>query len=902
MSAVLLERSDQSDALTSALGEVASRWQGRTVLVRGEAGIGKTALLSQFCAGLGGTARVLWAVCDPLFTRQPFGPLLDLAESAGGGLAAQARAGTGPREVAAALLRELGSCGCTVLVIEDAHWADEATLDVVALLSRRVLSVPTLLVVSYRDDQLGRSHPLLATLGDLRGKDHVTRITLSGLSRAAVATLAEPLGIDPGELHGRTAGNPFFVTEVLAAGGGQIPHTVREAVLGRAARLSPPARDLLEAAAVVPRRTEAWLLDELAPDADAADLDECVGAGVLTAADGWVAFRHEIARQVTEEALLPGRRAALHNSALAALASRSDGQQHLARLVHHAEAAGDAGAVLWFALVAAERAAAAGARREAAQLYERALRFAGELEPPRQAGLLESFAGAGYFTGRSQEAATALREALRIYQDRGDLAGQGRTLLQLGKQHALDGAIIESRTALRRAVAVLGQVPPGAELARAYASLSAIYGLSDEAEAVRWGNKAIALAEETGCTDALIYALNNVGTIELQRGDRNGLAMLERSRELADMTADDIGAARAYLHLGLILVAQREWLLADGYLQLGTAHCRQRGLEAWLRWLTALTAEAALARGYWDDAAATARAILDAGPSRYSHIRCTALVVLGRVQARRGEPGCWPLLDEAKDLAKAVSSPQTVSMIAAARAEAAWLDGAPAERIGAETERALALQTTSTAWSTGELACWRWRAGLRSGQAWQAEPFAEPYRLEIAGDALSAARWWRDRQCPYDAALALASSADTEALGEALRDLRRLGARPAASIIARRLRALGERRLPRGPRPETAVNPAGLTGRQLDVLGLLAVGLRNPEIATRLVISARTVDHHVSAILHKLGTRNRGAAMAEAVRLGLVDLTTNAAAIGGELPGDHPAVGVARTPLRAQAR
>src|SRR5215469_7422034 len=237
-SAGLLERSEQLKVLSETLA--------------GEAGIGKTALLRRFCADVDGSARVLWAGCEPLFTPRPLGPVLDLAVMIGGEVAARAADGARPFDVAAALLRELRSAGPSVLVLEDVHWADEATLDVVRLAGRRVADVPVLLVLSWRDDELGPSHPLRIVLGDLPGSDLVTRLELAGLSPQAVAELARPAGIDAGELHRRTAGNPFFVTEVLATGPGPVPHSVRDAVLARAARLGDPARDLLDAAAVVP--------------------------------------------------------------------------------------------------------------------------------------------------------------------------------------------------------------------------------------------------------------------------------------------------------------------------------------------------------------------------------------------------------------------------------------------------------------------------------------------------------------------------------------------------------------------------------------------------------------------------------------------------------------------------
>src|SRR6516165_3255992 len=407
----LLERSVQLSSLGGALAAAASGL-GRIVLVAGEAGIGKTALLRRFCADVDGSARVLWAGCDPLFTPRPLGPVLELAGVLGGEVAARAADGARPYDVAVALLREL-EAGPSVLVLEDVHWADEATLDVIRLAGRRIGDVPALLVLSYRDDGLDRSHPLRIVLGDLPGSDRVSRLALAGLSPRAVAELAGPADVDAGELHRWTAGNPFFVTEVLAAGMGLVPRSVRDAVLARAARLGGAAREALDAAAVVPGPAEPWLLDALAPAAGAGALDECLGSGMVVLADGRVEFRHQIARQVVEESLPPGRRAGLHHAALAALAGQA--APDLARLAHHAEAAGDIEAVLKYAPAAAERATAAGARREAAGLYARALRFAGALEPGRRAGLLERFADLAYFTGIDAEATAALREAVEIH-------------------------------------------------------------------------------------------------------------------------------------------------------------------------------------------------------------------------------------------------------------------------------------------------------------------------------------------------------------------------------------------------------------------------------------------------------------------------------------------------------
>ena len=259
-SSELLERSQHLSALGASLAEVASRHRGRLVLVSGEAGVGKTALVRRFCDVQGGSARVLWGNCEALFTPRPLGPLFDIAETTAGELEELVASGGKVHEVVAALARELGRQAPTVIVLEDIHQADGATLDVVRLLGRKVGTIPALIVATYREDDLAGAHPLRIVLGELAAASDVERLGIEPLSPAAVADLAQSHELDPDELFRKTAGNPFFVTEVLGAEADEIPHTVRDVVLARAARLSSPARRLLEAVAALPPRADLWLL------------------------------------------------------------------------------------------------------------------------------------------------------------------------------------------------------------------------------------------------------------------------------------------------------------------------------------------------------------------------------------------------------------------------------------------------------------------------------------------------------------------------------------------------------------------------------------------------------------------------------------------------------------------
>ena len=855
----LLERELELETLASCLDAVRGDSRGRVVVLSGEAGVGKTALLRSFQAGTR-NVRFLWGGCDALFTPRPLGPLLAVAEAAGGPLAQTLQSDPAPHEVVSALVRELQRHGPSVFVLEDVHWADEATLDVLRLLARRSETVPAVVVASCRDDELDRKHPLRIVLGELASSGQVARIKLQPFSPTAVAQLAAPHGVDADELFRKTAGNPFFVVEVLAADADEIPDTVRDAVFARVARICPDAQAVLEAVSIAPPDTDLRLLEALAGEA-IDGLDECLASGILAGDSRAVAFRHELARLAVEEAVPPQRALELHRKALAALAGSSDGRLDLARLAHHAEAAGDVEAVLRYAPQAAARAAALGAHREAVAQYGRALRFGDGLPAGERADLLERRARSCYWTDQYDEGIASLQEALELRHGQGDVLREGDVLVRLSDLLWCPGRTAESARAANDAVTLLERLPPGRELAMAYANLAENCARDvRSAEAVAWGRRAFELGDRLGEIGITAAALGTIGVCE------DDPVKLERSRELARVAGLDERVAVANLLLSLTAVERRRYPEAARYLDEGLAYCSERGFELLRLYLLAYRAHFELGQGHWAEAADTASIVIRI-PRTSTTPKILALVVLALVRARRGDPEVAPLLDEAWELAEPTGELPRLGPVAAARAEAAWLAGR-GDLIARATDAAFDLACRrGSGWLAGELAHWRRAAGIEDPTTFEA---AAPYALERSGEHELAAELWSELGCPYESALALAGAGGEEQLRRALEELERLGARPAAAIVARMLRERGARAVPRGPRAATRRNAAGLTPRELEVLGLLAEGLRNADVAARLFVSEKTVDHHVSAILRKLGVSSRGQAVAEAGRLGLL--------------------------------
>jgi DNA-binding CsgD family transcriptional regulator len=860
----MLEREAHLAALEECLA-AARGGEGRLVLVAGEAGVGKTSVVERFCSGVRGV-QVGVGLCDDLDTPRPLGPVVEIAERLG---VVDADDDVFPQELLPALVDALSGPQVTVAVVEDAHWADQATLDALRFLGRRVARLRALLVVTFRDDELDVAHPLRTVLGDLATTAGVVRLHVETLTHTAVTTLvdAAATGVDAHALYAKTGGNPFFVTEVLAAGGQIVPPSVRDAVLARAARLSPSSRAALEAAAVAPTRVETWLVGALA-DVGEASLDECVSAGVLRAdAPGVMAFRHEVGRRAIDESLPPARRAALHARAARLLLDRHGDRADPARIAYHAEHAGDAPLARKHATSAARRAAELGSHREAAAQYARALRHADAIAEPERADLLERYAIEARHLDRMEAVLDAATEAVALRRRLGDRRGLGRALQLLARARWDTGDSTAGSESLGEAISTLEAVEPGVELARAYAGAAAhALVMRDKTAALHRGGQALALAEQLRAAGVLAYSLNITGWCKLVSGDPAGSDDLRRSIRVAAEAGRPRQVAHGWGNLGSAAAEVRDYASAEPALRKAISLAEGLDVDHRRHVATAWLARVRFERGAWTEAIELLDALPLEHPGLAAHTRIKAFSVLGRLHARRGDDDPEDLLRQAWALALASGEVHDLWPVAAARAEAAWLAG-DVDAISGLVDQPYAFACElESPWAVGELGLWRARAGIREALPAVA---AAPWALHADGRFRDAADAWRVLGCPYEAADALSDTDRPDDLRTALETFDKLGAVLPAARMRRRLRQLGVRGIPRGPRPSTASNPVGLTPREVEVLSLVTTGLSDADIAARLHLSPKTVGHHVSAILAKLEVTSRGEAAHRARILGI---------------------------------
>nr|WP_238175980.1 helix-turn-helix transcriptional regulator [Kribbella albertanoniae] len=849
----VLERERELSAIGHAAAAAAAG-RGSVVLVSGEAGIGRSTVIDEARRRIPTGGRMLVGRCDDLTRRRALAPFHDIECDVSSDLATAVRRNTDREQLFVALRSEFSRGYLpTVLAIDDVHWADEATLDILHYLVRRIAALPAVLLMTYCDD-LAAGHPVRRLLAASSESVRTRHLPLRRLTLEAVRQLCVGSSSNPDEVFAATAGNPFFVSEMLTHGATHgVPDTVVDAVQSRIRNLSPGALAAVEQLAVLPGAVDRRLVEQLA-DGSTTDLAEAEERGLLTVTPAGVSFRHELTRQAIAGALPGSRRLMLNERALGALV-RCDGAD-AGQIAYHASAAGDHTAAIKYGSAAARDAASDGAHREAVGHYRLVLEHADLVPSVERAGLLEEYAIECYTIDAGVAAVVAQQQAIDLRRTLKDEPAVGAGLRWLSRMHWQHGDRRAAEVSAREAVAVLEPLSEARLLALAYSHQAQLDTLAHRwASAVPAAERAVELAHASGDKSTLSFALNNLGECRWGLGDDDGQKLMEISLQLALEAGEADAACRAYDNIAARLIDRFRFDDAEHHVLAGLKLAAKADANGWLNALRVHRAKIELSRGAWDSAVQVAKTIMPAS-SRLN--RCMALGVLGRVGNRRGDSTAIEHADAALVLSRQIGDLRYLGWAAGIAAESAWLRGVAVPDLVRDTFSKAYHEDLWTVWP--ELGYWL----TKSGHPVEMSETGGPYQLLAVGNWLEAATLWQGAGCRYETALALSESGSPEQLVAAVEELDTLGAKPLARIVRQRLRALGIRHdSARTPRQ----NPAGLTPRQFEVLQLLVEGLTDAEIASRLAISVRTANNHVAAVLDKLAVRNRADAVSRAAQL-----------------------------------
>ena len=855
LASVLLEREGELGLLTDLVIDVGSSG-GKVVLIRGEAGIGKSSLVGEFLSSVAETAHTHVGFCDDLQTPQPLGPLWDISRSDPAlRKALQSRDRQAVLEsfldLMAGLLRP------TVVVVEDTQWSDEATRDAIKYVGRRMATANGLLLLTYRIGEVDRDHPLRGVIGDLPPQN-VARIELNGLSRSGVAELVGDSGLDADRVLSITKGNPFLVTELASVRGDDVPASVRDSVMARLGKLPATASAMLRVMSLIPDRISREDVPRLTGGSEE-DLVDGEMLELLEMDENFVWFRHELIRRAVESSLTITESVALHRRLLDVLPEGTDP----ARLVHHARGANDIDRLVIHAPDAALAAAEIGSHREAADQFRGLEPYLGLFEPKPRADILSRWALVEHYLERV-ESIEILDRAIGLYREEGSVEDLARALVLGVEVNRTHGQSAVARQYALEAIRLLESGESNDRLAHALAAYSWLLIRLDQIEdpgAV--ANRAISVAEETGSELALISALAVKGTLAYVRGEPGGLDIMERLHQRARL-----GGYRYEEVLALLRIA--EVALETGDIDRATDFSVRAENTASRYELPILETQARLVHAealLWSGAWSQADDLATETIGQYSSADARLAAILGVIRTRTGRGNAVEYLDQAWSLANESGEIQHLLGSAAAIAERMWVVDSPDntmfEQFRDLVDRGIRFEYR---WPAGSLALWLWKVG---GLDEQPEGLPPPYEHLLSGRVDESAWFWTSRKVPYEQAIAL-SSGDISQRLEALDLLNTLGAAAVAARVRKELRAEGVT-TPRGKGQATRGHAAGLTARQAEVLQLLAEGLTNTEISDRLFVSLRTIEHHVSAILAKLDSSTRDEAVRRARDEALID-------------------------------
>ena len=861
----LIERAGFLTSLQSTFENVLEG-EGHCVLLSGEAGIGKTSLVKAFIRQREKDCNIFEGTCDALFTPRPLAPLYDIALQMRSNLFLDKRDITDRAGLFTRFFQELSSLRDTsLIVIEDIQWADEATLDFIKFLSRRITRIRCLVILSFRNDEIHSRHPISNLLGQL-SPDTFTRMQLTPLSREAVEKMALEKGCFGEDVYSISGGNPFYVNEILASYSPGIPDNIKDSILSVYNRQDEKTKEVWNILSVLPTGFEIVWLQEMEPMAATA-IENSLATKILVLKDNLIFFKHELYRRTIEASLSPLLRVALNKRILDLFLGKFEQNLQTERIIHLAKNANEYDLVVRYAPQAARQAACVGAHIEASRLYLSAIEYYQGNDKDILIQFYESYAYECYLTNQIMEAIIYQKKALTLWKEKGDIEKTGNCMRFLSRLWWFDGKRKQAEYYAVQAIEVLGSQPPSRAKAMSFSNMSQLKMLSDQTEeCIYWGEKAIAIAKELDDAEILAHALNNMGSalMTIPATMSKGIRLLQQSLEIALRNSYHEHVARAYTAMGSNAVSMKDYNSAEKTLDEGINYCEDRDLDSLKLYMLAWKARLYLETGFWEKADDLATGILK-NENLVPVIKIGALVVASTIKMRKGNPDALPMLLEAKSLAFDTMELQRILPVISALLEFEWITG----KLQIETE--VLEQTISLMEQVGKnykrnkLNYWLRKA--RKSDLNYDERY-EGYKINTVIMARDEASLWEKTGCPYEQALALFEGDDSDKR-KAIALIQNLGAQIVYEKMKLEMRSSGIKSIPRGMRKTTKANPALLTERELDVLRMLKKGMQNKEIAGQLFISAKTVDHHISAILFKLDVNSRLKAVPKAKQLGV---------------------------------
>lgn len=863
----LIERAAFLNTLRLQFQNIITREEGHCMFISGEAGIGKTSLLKAFCRDIKTRCNIYQGICDALFTPRPMAPLYDIFIQLGNDLPDNNVDNTNRTDFFTKLFHALTDqkepC---IVVFEDIHWADEATLDFIKFLARRITQLQCLFILTYRDDEISGQHYLGNILGQLN-PDSFTRMSLLPLSKAAVDKMAEGKGHDPENVYTISGGNPFYVNEILASYSPGVPENIKDSILAVYNRQEEGTKNVWQLFSVIPEGLEFNRFAIIKSSWDEA-LDHCFALKIIIIRDDKIIFKHELYRRTIESSLSPFKRVELNKKLLDLLLSSFEQEGEVERIVHYAKNANENSLVSKYAPLAAKQAASFGAHRAASKLFLTAIEYSDGTDVDQLVQLYEGYAYECYLTNLVKEAIIYQERALKIWQSKGEIEQVGNSMRFLSKLWWFEGNRNEAEKYGRQAIEVLQTQLPSKSKAMAFTNMSQLKMFSDEiAVSIEWGTLALEMAKELNDEEILCFALNNVGFAKwkVESSKDEGIRSLKESLDIALKNSFHEHAARAYTNIITGYVRSKEYELAKQYLNEGLNYCEERDLDSWTKFILSVKAGLMLETGNWDEAESITQQLLK-NPEEPAIIMIGALNITAIIKLRRGESGVLEILKKTKSLAFETREHHRIVPVMIVCLEYEWLTG---DKIITEKELETTLnliRDVNNAILNSEFAYWLYKAKTKNAGV---ENLYEPYRFLKQGKVTKAADFWEEKGCPFDKALALSAGNEIDKKN-ALSVFQQLGAVAIYNKLKREMRMAGIKKLPRGLRETTRANPAQLTNRELDVLHLLQKAAQNKEIAGSLFISPKTVDHHISSILFKLDVKSRSKAVTEATRLGII--------------------------------